>query len=78
MAQGEECAAGKIAWSKSYIENDLGKLRKPFEECTVSEYWRGTLDVQLTHLVATLKLMRCIEKQLALISKPDPRIEIVQ
>jgi hypothetical protein len=45
MAQGEECAAGKIAWSKSYIENHLGKLRKPFEECTVSEYWRGTLDV---------------------------------
>lgn len=78
MTQGEECAAGKIAWSKSYIENDLGKLRKSFEECTASEYWRGTLDVQLTHLVATLKLMRGIEKQLAFISKPDPRIEIVQ
>jgi transposase len=78
MAQGEECAAGKIAWSKRYIENDLGKLRKPFEACTASEYWRGTLDVQLTHLVATMKLIRRIDKQLALISKPDPRIEIVQ
>lgn len=34
--------------------------------------------MQLTHLVATLKLMRGIEKQLAFISKPDPRIEIVK
>jgi hypothetical protein len=29
MTQGEECAAGKIAWSKSYIENDLGKCDSP-------------------------------------------------
>lgn len=78
MAQGEECAAGKVAWSKVYLEGQLGKLRKPFEACAPSEYWRGTLDVQLTHLTATMKLIQIIEKQLARISAADPRVEIVQ
>lgn len=78
MINGLECAARKITWSKSYIENEIGKLQKPFEECAASGYCRGTRDVQSTHLVATLKLMRRIEKQLALISMPDPSVEIVQ
>jgi hypothetical protein len=45
MAQDQERASSKIAGAESDIENDLGKLRKPFEECSASEYRQGTLDV---------------------------------
>ena len=61
-----------------YIELEFGKLRKPFAECTPREYWRGTLDIQLTNLVETMKLLQKLEKQLALIANADPRIAIVE
>lgn len=63
---------GEKAWNTGRALID--SHRKPLEQCSDTELWRGELDLELTQLDSLTEKLELIVKRLELIGKNDPRI----
>ena len=73
--QGTQISSGSKTWGSGrefLIEN-----RKPFADCSLTELWRGELDLELIQLELLEDHLKTIESQLDRIAKDDPRTQRV-
>jgi len=66
---------GERTWHTGRVEID--ECRKPLQECSLNELWRGQLDQQLTQLDQTQTLLKTVEKKLDGIAREDDRVQRV-
>jgi len=70
--RGIAISRGERTWHTGRVE--LDEYRKPLEECSMSDLWRGQLDQQLTQLDQTQQLLKVVEKKLDAMAKADDRV----
>lgn len=73
--RGIAISRGERTWHTGRVE--LDEYRKPLEEFSMSDLWRGQLDQQLTQLDQTQSLLKTVEKKLDAIAKADDRVQRV-
>ena len=64
--------SGEKAWNTGRALID--SHRKPLDQCSDIELWRGELDLELTQLDSLTEKLELVVKRLELIGKNDPRI----
>ena len=76
VCQGIEIAKGQPAW---YSGRDrINSYRKPLNECSMKELWRGQLDLELTQLDALSQQIADAEKRLGVIAANHKGIQRLQ
>ena len=73
--QGTQISSGSKTWRSGrqfLIEN-----RKPYADCSPTEFWRGELDLELVQLELLEDHLKTIESQLDRIAKEDRRTQRV-
>ena len=70
--RGISISRGERTWHTGRVEID--EYRKPLQDCSMGDLWRGQLDQQLTQLDQTQALLKIVEKKLDGIAKADDRV----
>jgi transposase len=74
--RGMEISRGARTWHTG--RKFLYEQRKPLAECSMTELWRGQLDLELTQLEALEAQLEATENRLAEIAQDDPRVQRLQ
>jgi transposase len=74
--RGIEISRGARTWHTG--RKFLYEQRKPLAECTMTELWRGQLDIELAQLETLEAQLETAETRLAEIAKDDPRVQRLQ
>ena len=73
--RGIPLSTGKRTWFTGRAV--LDEYRKPLEQCSMNELWKGELDQQLTALDQVGAILKQVEKKLDAIARQDQRVQRV-
>lgn len=77
LSEGQLLPRGKTCWTQLGIAR-LEALARPLTEVSMSEFWRGLLDIELRQLKEVQQEITMAEEKLNAIAAADPRIKLLR